>query len=137
MSKIYIVISSCGQYEDYHHWNEKAFLNKNDAIKYAKELDKLHSDKPAFITDEFEKILNDCEFELPDWEDFPGDDIKEKDKYFKWQEEQEQKQNKLLFEMMYQRGQFITQEMYDQYISWKDNEYNDYFDCKVEELELV
>lgn len=31
---------------------------------------------------------------------------------------QEKKQNKLLFELMYKRGQFMTQEMYDQYNEW-------------------
>lgn len=138
MSKIYIVKSSEGEYEDYHIWNEKAFLKKEDAEAFAKELDNEHNKCPQFVTDEFICLLRECENKLPKWEDFPEQLTTEnKEAYFKWHNEQEKKQNKLLFELMYQRGQFMTQEMYDQYNEWEDNSYTHWYPCKIEELELV
>lgn len=70
MSKIYIVFSSEGVCEDYHEWPEKAFFNKEDAIKFSKQLDKEHElIKPDFVDDKFEdtydegwssEFLTDC-----------------------------------------------------------------------------
>ena len=138
MSKIYIVKSSEGEYEDYHIWNEKAFLTREDAEAYAKELDNEHNKRPHFVTDEFICLLRECESKLPEWEDFPEQLTTEnRETYFKWQEEQEKKQNKLLFELMYKRGQFMTQEMYDQYNEWENNSYTRWYPCEIEELELI
>lgn len=139
MSKIYIVKSSEGDYEDYHTWNEKAFTKREDAEEYAKLLDKEHNARPHFVTDEFICLLRECENELPDWEDFPEEKITDenRDRYFRWQEEQEEKQNKLLFDLMYQRGQYMSKEMLDQYDQWESNSYTNWHDCEIEELELV
>ena len=138
MSKIYIVKSSEGEYEDYHTWNEKAFLKREDAEAYAKELDNEHNIRPHFITDEFVCLLRECESQLPDWEDFPEKVTEEnRDAWFKWQEEQEEKQKELLFDLMYKRGQFMTQAMYDQYNEWEDNSYTCWYPSEIEELELI
>ena len=60
MSKIYIVYSSEGVCEDYHEWPEKAFFNKEDAIKFSKQLDKAHElIKPDFVDDKFEDIYDE------------------------------------------------------------------------------
>ena len=138
MSKIYIVKSSEGEYEDYHCWNEKAFIKREDAEAYAKFLDEKHNDKPQFITDTFLSILNDCEWELPDWEDFPEKKItsENRDRWLQWQEEQEEKHIQLLIDLMYKKGQFITREMYDQYIQWESDSYIRWHNCQIEELEL-
>lgn len=139
MSKIYIVKSSEGEYKDYFVYNEKAFLKKEDAEAYAKALDFEHSKRPHFITDEFINILRECESELPDWKAFPEGKLtnENRDRYIKWLEEQEEKQNKLLFELMYQRGQYMTKEMYDQYDEWESNSYRVWHNCEIEELELI
>ena len=50
---------------------------------------------------------------------------------------QEKKQNKLLFELMYKRGQFMTQEMYDQYNEWENNFYTRWYPSEIEKLELA
>lgn len=139
MSKIYIVKSSEGEYEDYHVWNEKAFIKREDAEAYAKQLDKEHNQRPNFITDKFICLLRECEEELPEWEDFPEEKItpENRERWLQWQEEQENKQNKLLFDLMYKRGQLMTQAMYDQYNEWESNSYTNWHDCSIEELELV
>lgn len=137
MSKIYIVQSSFGEYEDYRVQNEKAFTSRKAAEEYAKKLDTAYQYKPEFITDEFINILTECEYELPEWEDFPGKYVENPEAWCKWQEEQQKKQNKLLFELMYKRGQFMTQEMLDQYEDWESRQYESYYDCNIEELELV
>lgn len=138
MSKIYIVRSSNGEYEDYEEWNEKAFLKREDAESFAKELDDKHNERPHFITDEFIDLLKECECELPDWEAFPEKVTNENiDAWIKWQEEQERKQNELLFDLMYKRGQFMTQAMYDQYLEWEEKNYKKWNNCLIEELELV
>lgn len=137
MSKIYIVKSASGEYEDYYVWNEKAFNKKEDAEAYAKQLDEEHNRIPQFITDEFIEILADCEYELPDWDDVPEDILNDKEKRQQWAAEQQKKQNELLFELMYKRGQFMTQEMYNQYLEWDSNSYTVWHDCQIEELELV
>ena len=38
---------------------------------------------------------------------------------------------------MYEQGQFINQEMYDQYEEWESNSYIQWYPCNIEELELV
>lgn len=137
MNKVYVVKSSCGEYEDYSCWNEKAFLNKEDAKKYAKELDDKHFNKPSFITDEFAQAIQECEFDLPDYEDFPDEITNEnRDDYLKWLEQQENKQTKMLIDMMYKKGYFLTEEMYAQFNEWLDRQ-GDYYDCEIEELELI
>lgn len=138
MSKIYIVKSSSGEYEDYRVWNEKAFTRREDAEAFAKQLDDEHNKRPHFVTDEFVCLLRECEYELPDWEEFPEKITPEnKDHWLKWCDDQEKKQNELLFKLMYERGQFMTQEMYDQYEEWEDNSYTHWYKCEIEELELV
>lgn len=138
MSKIYIVKSSEGEYEDYCVWNEKAFLKREDAEAYAKELDNEHNQRPHFVTDEFIRLLKECESELPECEDFPEQlTTKNREAYFKWYDEQDEKQNKRLFELMCKRGQFMTPEMYDQYNEWEDNSYTRWYPSEIEELELV
>lgn len=139
MSKIYIVKSSEGEYEDYHVWNEKAFTKREDAEAYAKQLDKEHNQRPHFITDKFICLLRECEEELPEWEDFPEEKItpENRKRWLQWWEEQENKQNKLLCDLMYKRGQFMTQAMYDQYNEWESNSYTNWHNCSIEELELV
>lgn len=137
MNKVYVVKSSCGEHEDYSCWNEKAFLNKEDAEKYAKELDDKHFNKLSFITDEFAQAIRECEFDLPDYEDYPYKITNENRKdYFKWLEQQENKQTKMLIDMMYKKGYFLTEEMYAQFNEWLDRQ-GDYYECEVEELDLL
>ena len=60
MSKIYIVYSSEGVCEDYHKWPEKAFFNKEDAIKLPKQLATAHElIKPDFVDDAFEDAYDE------------------------------------------------------------------------------
>lgn len=138
MSKIYIVKSSEGEYEDYYVRNEKAFLKKEDAEAYARELDNEHNKRPNFITDEFIHSLTECEENLPDWDEFVGELTSEnRDNWLKWQEDQQNKQDKQLLDLMYQRGYYITKEMLDQYYQWEQDSYTNWHDCTIEELELV
>ena len=138
MSKIYIVKSPEGEYEDYHYWNEKAFTKREDAEAYAKLLDEKHNYRPQFITDTFLSIIRDCEYDLPDWEDFPDERItsENRDRWLQWQEDQEEKQIQLLIDLMYKKGQFMTREMYDQYEQWESTSNREWYDCEIEELEL-
>ena len=139
MNKIYIVKSSEGEYENYHFRNEKAFTKKKDAEAYAELLDKKHNYRPQFITDAFLSTLRDCEYELPDWEEFPEEKItpENKNRWLKWQEEQEEKQIQLLINLMYQKGQFMTKDMYEQYEEWGNNSYTCWHPSEIEEIELV
>lgn len=139
MKKIYVVKSSEGEYEDYFVWNEKAFTKKEDAEAYAKELDEMHCERPAFITDEFISLLRECEEKLPDWEEFPDYPVtsENRENWGKWMDEQEKKQNNMLFQLMYERGQLLTQTMYDLYLDWESNSYRVWHDCIIEELDLV
>lgn len=137
MSKIYIVKSSSGSYEDYSCWNEKAFTNRDEAEAYAKELDKQHFYKPQFITDDFERLIGECEDLIPEWEDSPYDLLTQKDKYLEWCDQNNARDTKLLINLMYERGQFMTEAMYDSYNDWHDNNYREWYNCEIEELELV
>lgn len=38
---------------------------------------------------------------------------------------------------MYKRGQFMTQEMYDQYNEWENNFYTRWYPSEIEKLELA
>jgi hypothetical protein len=48
MKKIFIVQSSAGSYDDYHVWNERAFISREKAELYAKEIDLSHNLSPIF-----------------------------------------------------------------------------------------
>lgn len=137
MSKIYIVKSSKGSYEDYFCYNEKAFVNREDAEVYAKELDQKHYCKPQFITDSFECLVRECEDLIPDWEDYPEHPIVDFDAYNKWVNEHNEKDEELMCKLMYEHGQYMTREMYDQFNAWRGNEYDEWHNCEIEEIELV
>lgn len=139
MSKIYIVKSSSGSYDDYRCWNEKAFIKQEDAKVYAKELDKKHYYKPPFITDKFIELIEECEDLVPNWESFPEYPITDanRDAYNKWIANQVDKQVKTLLELLYTRGLFITEQMYDAYQAWRSNEDEEWHNCIIEEIELL
>lgn len=136
--KIYVVKSSCGEYEDYSIWNEKAFYKKEDAEKYAKELDTKHREKPSFITDDFINNLYDCEYRVPEWASYEGPtnpiDV---DEYRKWVREQQNKEIELLIKYMAERGHELTKEKYEIFEEWNENAYREWHDCSIEELEIV
>lgn len=135
MPKIYIVQSSHGEYEDYRETNEKAFYNKEDAEKYAKELDKKHNDTPDFITDAF-TLAYDNIF-TPEWPDPPCNPFDDYDKYQVWLKEMIDNDRKFIINEMYKQGFFVTEQMIDVYDEWYENQYTDWHDCIVEEIELV
>ena len=139
MSKIYIVKSTEGLYEDYRSWNEKAFIKKEDAEKYAKLLDEARRYKPPFITDEFISALQECEYELPTWEYFPGGPLtpENEKEWTQWNNNQKEKQMKLLIDLMSKKGYSLTKELYSQYDQWASDSYNEWHDCKIEEIELI
>lgn len=108
-----------------------------EAEAFAKELDALRNHKPQFITDEFEKLFEECEDLLPEWDEYPGESSQDYDSYLKWVNNNNTKDIQLMCDLMYKRGQFMTPEMYAQYCEWKDNSCEEWHKCTVEELELV
>ena len=138
MSKIYVVKSSSGTYEDYRSWNEKAFTNVDKAVEYAHILDMSHNNKSEFITEEFQSNYSECYDNLPDWGDFPELPINDdnKGKYTKWVDDNIEKDREIIIKEMYKRGFFLTKNMIELYEKWEDNQYEDYHKCTVEELNL-
>lgn len=132
---IYMVKSSSGVYEDYREWNEKAFTNKEDAEKYAKELDDLHQAKPQFVTDEFIEAYDQCYDDAPDWGEGPKY-IEDPEAYHRWVEEKNRQNDEHIIKTMYKKGFYVTESMLQQYEEWESNRYNDWHECDVEELEL-
>lgn len=130
MGKIYLVVSNSGEYEDYHSWNEKAFIKREDAEKYADELKSQRSTKPQFVTDEFEIAYENVENNLPMWEK-EDDTIPFED----WYEEQSKKEMKLTCEELYKMGFMVTEQMLHDYEEWVNN-IGDY-DNSIEEIELI
>lgn len=138
MSKIYVVKSSSGSYEDYRSWNEKAFTDKHKAAEYARMLNKAHEHKPEFITEDFQSNYSECYDNLPDWGEFPGMPITDdnRSEYTKWVNNTIEKDREIIIDEMYKRGFFLTKNMIEQYERWEDNQYEDYHKCTVEELDL-
>lgn len=135
MSKIYIVQSSHGEYEDYRETNEKAFYNKEDAEKYAKELDARHRQTPEFITEDFISAYN--EIIPPEWPDAPCKPYENRELYQSWLQGMIQRERQFVIQEMYKQGFFLTEHMIDTYEDWEDNQYIDWHDCTIEEIELV
>lgn len=115
------------------------FGKRKDAEAYAELLDKKHNYRPQFITDTFLSTLRDCKYELPDWEEFPEEKItpENKNRWLKWRDEQNEKEIQLLINLMYQKGQFMTKDMYEQYEEWENNSYTCWHPSEIEEIELV
>ena len=133
--KIYIVTSSEGKWEDYHSWNEKAFISKEKAVEYAKELDKKHYYKPEFITEEFEDLYNEADDIF--YQDNPYPEFKDPN-HDKLASQWEENQQKFIIQYMQDRGVNITPEMYKEYEEWMiDGKYYSWSDCEIEEIELV
>lgn len=135
--KIYIVKSSRGGYEDYHEWNEKAFYKKEDAEKYTKELDKEYNYKPEFITDSFEKAYRDAEYEAPDWPDYEEPISYNSEEYQKYLEDNLEAECNFTINYLKDKGFEVTKEMLDTYENWISYQYDKYYPCKIEELELI
>lgn len=132
---IYIVKSSEGHYEDYNVWNEKAFISKEKAEKYAKELDKKHRYKPEFITDLFEDFYNEGEDIF--YENNPYPSFKDPD-YENLRNKFEEECNKFIITHIQDNGINITPEMLKEYEEWvSDVQFYDWHDCEIEEIELV
>lgn len=141
--KIYLVTSSEGQYEDYHEWVEKAFVDKSQAEEFAKQLDVLHRAKPEFITEEFANALDESNYE---WDELTDDDPKyespkylestqeEKDAFYTWYNNE---YIQFLINSMYKKGFFVTEYMLKQHDEWESNSYTDWHNCSVEEITLV
>lgn len=134
MSKIYIVKSSKGEYEDYREWNEKAFTTIEKACEYAKELDAIHNSTPDFITEHFIAAYEECCDNIPKNENFYGG--LDRDSYLKWQEECYKKEREFLISELHKKGFLVTEEMLDQYEQWEYDRYEEYHDCSIEKLDL-
>ena len=138
MSKIYIVKSSKGSYEDYRSWNEKAFTDKHKAAEYAYMLNKAHEYKPEFITEELQSNYSECYDNLHEWGEFPSmpNTDNKRSEYTKWVNNTIEKDREIIIDEMYKRGFFLTKNMIEQYERWEDNQYEDYHKCTIEELDL-
>lgn len=132
--KIYIVKSAEGTWDDYHSWNEKAFISKEKAEEYAKELDKKHYYRPEFITEKFEDLFNEAGDIFEENNPYPKyNDPDYKKLYVHWKENEK----KFIIQYMRDREINITPETYEEYIEWMyDGQYYDWDDCKIEEIEL-
>lgn len=133
--KIYIVKSSEGHWEDYHSWNEKAFISKEKALEYAKELDKKHYYKPEFITEEFEDLYNEADDIFSEDNPYPSYKDPNYDKLVLLWEENNQR---FIIQYMNDKEINITSEMFKEYEEWVSIEQYEYWhDCDIEEIELV
>lgn len=72
--EIYLVISACGEYEDYRENIEKAFLKEEDAMNYKKELDEAYMIKGPVFNIVPEDVY--CEWPVTDEDDTPLDSYK-------------------------------------------------------------
>ena len=132
MSKIYIVKSSEGEWEDYHSWNEKAFISREKAEEYVKELDKKHYHAPEFITKEFEDLYNEAGDIFDENNPYPNYNYNEL--VNQWEENEQ----KFIIQYIKDRGINITPEMYKEYEEWlMDGRYYKWHDCEIEEIELI
>lgn len=104
--KIYIVKSSC----DDQDFNEKAFVNKEDARKFAKELDIKHENRPEFITDDLIKEYYSLCNSTPDWGEGPKfvEDPKE---YAEWNRRCFEKDIEYIISELDKKGYNITKQM--------------------------
>lgn len=131
--KIYIVVSSHGEYEDYREYLEKAFYNKKDAEKYAKEIDVKHNHRPEFITDSFLEDIDDIEDNLPDW----GPCDLQGKAYYEWVDKNNKREDEEIIKAIIAKGYTFNREMYDEFREWEGDRYTDWHPCCIEEIELV
>lgn len=69
--KVYIVEHAYGEFDSYHSYVGKVFLNKKSAEKYMKEFDNMHADfKPTIPEEIWDKVFyEDYETNEDDYED--------------------------------------------------------------------
>ena len=141
MSKIYIVQSSRGEYDDYTVYNERAFTNREKAEEYAEELNRIHNHVPSFVTPEFEDSFADAEGEVnilmenyPDFEEKP---ISNWDKYKEYLDQYKKEQDKHLIDILYKMSFMVTPQMLEDYRNYLDMQFEDWNSCSIEEIELV
>lgn len=132
MSKIYIVQSSCGEYEDYRIWNEKAFTSKEKAEQYAKELDEKHNSRPSFITDEFIEAYNEVYDEIPDFEEYNSD----KETYFEWHKRLRLHDDYHMVKGLISRGFEVSIKMLRDFEEWESNSYDEWSPCNIDEIDF-
>lgn len=138
MSKIYVVASCSGMYEDYREWEEKAFTNREDAVKFAKELDYYHEHlKPDFVDDNFDNVYDDASWEAPEfnpsfkYQDDPDKWVAERDKY-------NEKCMEFILSYMKERGYpKLTMEMLKEYDDYDTFRYEVFHPCIIKEVELA
>lgn len=134
---IYVVKSSKGSYEDYREWIEKAFYKKEDAEKYAKELDIQHNFTPDFITDEFETAFREADYETPEWPEYNGEEGYNSKEYQEYCKVNREADYNFIINYLKDKGFEVTREMIDTYEKWESDQYDTYYQSIIEEVELV
>ena len=134
---IYVVKSSKGSYEDYSEWIEKAFYKKEDAKKYARELDLQHSFIPDFVTDEFEAAFQEANYEAPEWPEYNGKGSYNSKEYQEYCKVNTEAGYNFIINYLKDKGFEVTREMIDTYEKWDSDQYDTYYPSTIEEVELV
>lgn len=154
--KIYIVISSEGQYEEYREKNERAFTNYDDAVQYAADLDRQHDDmkNTGRISDMDMEKARELYYKWWDdeWKRLAAEyGVQYEDNgQVVWTEENIDLQDKVNDELNKQECQklleYLTQlfplynytmdDVVQYYINAENYLWHDWHKCKIEEIEL-
>lgn len=123
--KIYVVNESKGSYDDFYTSPVRAFVSKEKAEQFAKELDKSHY-IPDFISDKLSDNYKEWEEKWD--EDNPYDYIATDSTYDqKWETDRNN----------YLKEQGLTDEQIKAFIQWEDNDqFEDWNESFIIEIEL-
>lgn len=140
MRKIYLVECGEGEWEDSYSWIEKAFVNRNKAEKFAKEVDEKHDYQPVFDSELWDEIT--CQVEEY-FEKYPDTCFNEfcgkKDCYDKWKkrdEEINELEKSLYLKFLLEKNHSATIEEVNKQMEFEENKWKHYHVSRVIEMDL-
>ena len=149
---IYAVISSQGSYDDYYEHIEKCFTNKDEAYKYAKEIDESHiynTPIPEEIMDEVDEHFYDdffdpnikkfCdEYNIPNNDDILHRTNEQQKMFINYRDELDEHYDDWCKEYLltHYDGKYTVDD-YNKYLEYIEHRWEDWHDCKIKELELA
>jgi hypothetical protein len=140
MEKIYLVVSSRGDYEDFREKVERAFRNKKEAQMYCIEVDKSHEYEEVYEEVVWNDILNDFDKIMEKEEDKFTNNIPYELNSEDWLKREDEILNLMyeeLLSILHKRGLTdATIEDVKKQMEYDNHKYDAYHKCRIKEIEL-
>lgn len=149
--EIYAVISSRGSYDDYCEFVERCFTNMDDAVEYARNIDRSHECEfniPQEVVDDTDdhfymdyynpEMTKFCEENgIPDGEHFSNRTLTQRRQVLIYEEKLHKCHDDWCIKYLLENYPQYTESDYKAYLECLDSIYDDWHECTIRKFDLV